>query len=225
MSTVFIHVGQAGNEVAGAFWQLAGAERPPKRWLFDERGHCRAVLIDTEPKVVRGVAASLGPEKLHARCALVEQGGRGNNWAMGYHGADVGSGGIGMAEAALEALRWQCERCDWCTGVMLCHSIGGGTGAGLGSRLLQEVRDAYPTQLITAASLSPFAAGELPLGFYNSVLALSFLQERLGLGGRAWACEGLRGLTLGEIRWDGVGWDRMQCNAMQCDRISLSLLS
>lgn len=178
MATVMLHVGQAGNEVAGAFWRLAVAERPPRRWLFDERGRCRAVLVDTEPKVVRSVASALGADRLHARCALVEQGGRGNNWAMGYNGVS-GSGGVegsSMAHAALEALRWQYEQCDWCGGLMLCHSIGGGTGAGLGSLLLQESRDAYPKQFITSASLSPFAAGELPLGFYNSALALSFLQ-------------------------------------------------
>eukprot|EP00966_Prymnesium_polylepis_P336166 7391458-Prymnesium_polylepis.2 len=178
MPTVFVHVGQAGNEIAGAFWRLASAEKPPKRWLFDERGCCRAVLVDTEPKVVRSVASALGAERLHPRCALVEQGGRGNNWAMGYNGVDGGGGASGsVADAALEALRWQVERCDWFSGLVLCHSIGGGTGAGLGSLLLQEARDAYPRRYITAASMSPFAAGELPLGYYNATLALSFLQE------------------------------------------------
>ena len=178
MSTVFVHVGQAGNEIAGAFWKLATSEKPPKRWLLDERGYCRAVLVDTEPKVVRGVANTMGADRLHPRCALVEQGGRGNNWAMGYNGVDGDGGRSGsVADAALEALRWQVERCDWCSGLMLCHSIGGGTGAGLGSLLLQEARDAYPQQYITATSLSPFAAGELPLGYYNATLALSYLQE------------------------------------------------
>ena len=180
MSTVFVHVGQAGNEIASAFWKLASSEKPPKRWLLDERGCCRAVLVDTEPKVVQGVMSTLGSEYLHPRCALVDQGGRGNNWAMGYSGSSVGgaSGRTSVANAALEALRWQVERCDWCSGIFLCHSIGGGTGAGLGSLLLQEARDFYPHQYITAASLSPFAAGELPLGYYNATLALSFLQER-----------------------------------------------
>ncbi|KAL1510183.1 hypothetical protein AB1Y20_006513 [Prymnesium parvum] len=176
MSTVFLHVGQAGNEVAAAFWKLAAAEKPPQRYLFDARGRCRAVLVDTEAKVVRGAVASVGADRLHPRCALVEQGGRGNNWAMGYHGAGDAPG-RGVADAAMEAVRWQVEGCDWFAGLTLCHSIGGGTGAGLGSLLLQEARDAYPSQYLTAASLSPFAAGELPLGFYNATLALSFLQE------------------------------------------------
>ena len=174
MSTVFLHVGQAGNEIGAAYWSLAGSEKPPKRWLFDECERARCVLVDTEPKVVRGVVRTLGADKIHPRCALVEQGGRGNNWAMGYHGVNARNG---IAEAALEALRWQWERCDWCGGLVLCHSVGGGTGSGLGSLLMQEVRDAYPRHYLTAAALCPFGAGELPLGHYNATLALSYLQE------------------------------------------------
>ena len=176
MSTIYLHCGQAGNEVGGALWKLAWAEKPPRRWFFDERGTARAVFVDTEPKVVRGVVRSLGAERVHPRCALVEQSGRGNNWAMGYNGID-GGGRNGIADAALEALRWQWERCDWCTGLVLCHSLGGGTGSGLGSLLLQEARDLYPRHYLTSAAVCPFAAGELPLGQYNATLALSFLQE------------------------------------------------
>ena len=88
MSTIWLHCGQAGNEIGSAFWRLATGERPPRKWLFDDHGCARAVFVDTEPKVVRGVVRSLGPERVHPRCALVEQSGRGNNWAMGYHGVD-----------------------------------------------------------------------------------------------------------------------------------------
>ena len=100
MSTIYVHVGQAGNAVGEAFWTLAAKEKPTKHWLFDERGRAKAVLVDTEPKVVRGVVRALGPEKVHPRCALVEQSGRGNNWAMGYHGVDSSSS---SSEAEAEA--------------------------------------------------------------------------------------------------------------------------
>lgn len=182
MSTVYLHVGQAGNEVGAALWSLAAREKPPQQWLFDERGRARCVLVDTEPKVVRGVVRALGAERIHPRCALVEQSGRGNNWAMGYHGTDSDKGKAshshnGIAEAALEALRWQWERCDWCGGLVMTASVGGGTGSGLGSLLLEAVRDEYPRHYLTAVALCPFAAGELPLGHYNATLALSYLQE------------------------------------------------
>ena len=177
-STLYLHVGQAGNEIGSAFWRLAAAEKPPKRWLFDERGRARLVLVDTEPKVVRGVVRSLGDERVHPRCALVEQSGRGNNWAMGFHGTGTGAPGApSIADAALEALRWQWERCDSCNGLVMCHSLGGGTGSGLGSLLLQELRDEHPRHYLTSLAVGPFAGGELPLSAYNSALSLSFVQE------------------------------------------------
>ena len=176
MATIFLHVGQAGNEVGAAFWSLAAQEKPPRQWLFENGKRARCVLVDTEPKVVRGVVRALGADRVHPRCALVEQSGRGNNWAMGYHGVD-GGGRNGIAQAALEALRWQWERCDWCTGLVLCHSVGGGTGSGLGSLLLEELRDEHPRHYLMAAAMCPFAMGELPLGHYNATLALSYLQE------------------------------------------------
>jgi hypothetical protein len=177
-STLYLHVGQAGNEIGSAFWRLAAAEKPPKRWLFDERGRARLVLVDTEPKVVRGVVRSLGDERVHPRCALVEQSGRGNNWAMGFHGTGTAAPGApSIADAALEALRWQWERCDSCNGLVMCHSLGGGTGSGLGSLLLQKLRDAHPRHYLTSLAVGPFAGGELPLSAYNSALSLSFVQE------------------------------------------------
>ena len=36
--------------------------------------------------MVRGVTRALGAERVHPKCALIEQSGRGNNWAMGFHG-------------------------------------------------------------------------------------------------------------------------------------------
>ena len=72
--------------MGACFWQHAARERGPRRWLLDASGRCRCVLVDTEPKAVHAAVQAVGPQRLHARCALVERGGRGNSWAMGYHG-------------------------------------------------------------------------------------------------------------------------------------------
>ena len=53
------------------------------------------MLVDTEPKVVRGVVGAVGAERLYPRCALVEQSGRGNNWAAGFHGVPACHGRSG----------------------------------------------------------------------------------------------------------------------------------
>ncbi len=64
------------------------------------------------------------------------------------------------------------------TGIVMTHSTTGGTGSGLGSRLLENLYDAYPTQFRLTASLLPsLCAGDSSLQSYNSVLTLARLQE------------------------------------------------
>jgi len=66
-NTMFLHVGQCGNQVALPLWSLAAAERriaSPDSFtndhnssgahpLFDPAsGHARAVFVDSEPKAI-----------------------------------------------------------------------------------------------------------------------------------------------------------------------------
>lgn len=143
--------------------------------------------------MVHGAVRAVGAERFHPQCVLAEQSGRGNNWAAGFYGPTVaeagpgqiglrgscatGAGGGAVCDAALEALRWQWERADGCAGVVLAHSLGGGTGSGLGSRLLLELRDRHPKHHLLSACAAPFGPGELPLAAYNAMLALASLHE------------------------------------------------
>lgn len=71
----------------------------------------------------------------------------------------------------------QFEACDRVQSVVISHSTGGGTGAGLGSRLVEDVRDAFPSVWSVASAVTPFRGGEAPLQNYNSLLTLAKLQE------------------------------------------------
>lgn len=112
--------------------------------------------------------------------------GRGGNFALGYAGG-VAALPVGataptlrpeLVELALEATRREVERCHEAhLGTVMLHSLGGGTGSGLGTRLLEEFRDTFPSSLILAVSVLPITVGENPLQSYNSLLALSSLQE------------------------------------------------
>lgn len=145
--------------------------------------------------------------------------GRGNNWAHGYRQPGEGSsgyedegfsdsfGGSGPREDgrvlidALRAIRRVMEPTDGRgsvfederpTDILLVYSLAGGTGSGLGSRLLHELRAAYPKVLLLAAVVapnmaSPSAAGEAggsaggggdtPTQSYNVVLAMKKLRD------------------------------------------------
>ena len=57
----------------------------------------------------------------------------------------------------------------------MTHSLGGGTGSGLGTRLFSWIKDSFPLVNLLAVSCAGFAH-ESPVQNYNAVLALARLQ-------------------------------------------------
>ncbi|OUM56765.1 hypothetical protein PIROE2DRAFT_34370, partial [Piromyces sp. E2] len=57
------------------------------------------------------------------------------------------------------------------------HSIAGGTGSGLFSRIIEEIKDRYPKTCISTYSIFPFESGENALQYYNSIFSLSWIQK------------------------------------------------
>jgi hypothetical protein len=62
---------------------------------------------------------------------LYDVSGAGNNWAHGHHGY-----GPQYRDALLGRIRSAAEAADSLQGFLLLHSLGGGTGSGLGTYLL-----------------------------------------------------------------------------------------
>ncbi|KAI4885566.1 hypothetical protein NFI96_016859 [Prochilodus magdalenae] len=182
MSAVVLQVGQGGNQLGLEWWRLLG--RHKKRCPFSSRsGRLAAVCVDTEPKVLRGARefvrkdSTLFPfSKLHPASIIEGKGGRGGNWAYGYHGGP-GEGGRALLERTMEALRQEAERRDYYGGTVLLHSLGGGTGSGLGSRLCEQIRDEFPVGHILTVSVVPHQSGESPLQHYNTLLSLASLHR------------------------------------------------
>eukprot|EP00913_Durusdinium_trenchii_P028771 g26982.t1 len=63
------------------------------------------------------------------------------------------------------------EGCDCLQGFQLCHSLGGGTGAGMGTRLISKVREEYPDRIMETFSVIPSPK------VYNAVLSFHQLVE------------------------------------------------
>lgn len=59
----------------------------------------------------------------------------------------------------------------------MLHSTGGGTGSGLGSRVVESLADEYPRATRLAVSVLPFESGGSPLQCYNAALALRSVHE------------------------------------------------
>ena len=100
-----------------------------------------------------------------------EGGGAGNNWANGY---DIAQS---VQEEILEMMDREADGSESLEGFLMCHSIAGGTGSGMGSFLLERLNDHFPKKLIQTYSVFPNQAdsSDVVVQPYNSLLTLKRL--------------------------------------------------
>ena len=67
------------------------------------------------------------------------QSGAGNNWAKGHY-----TEGAELVDSVLDVVRKESESCDCLQGFQMTHSLGGGTGSGMGTLLISKIREEYP---------------------------------------------------------------------------------
>uniref|UniRef100_A0A8C8A681 Tubulin gamma chain n=1 Tax=Otus sunia TaxID=257818 RepID=A0A8C8A681_9STRI len=146
-----------------------------RRRADDEHYIPRAVLLDLEPRVIHSILNSpyanlYNPENIY----LSEHGGgAGNNWASGF------SQGEKIHEDIFDIIDREADGSDSLEGFVLCHSIAGGTGSGLGSYLLERLNDRYPKKLVETYSVFPNQdeMSDVVVQPYNSLLTLKRLTQ------------------------------------------------
>lgn len=74
----------------------------------------------------------------------------GNNWAKGHY-----TEGAELIESVLDVVRKEAENCDCLQGFQLAHSLGGGTGSGMGTLLISKIREEYPDRITSTFSVYP----------------------------------------------------------------------
>lgn len=169
--SIVLTVGQAGNAVGAELWELLCEEKASRApsGLFRLTGEARGVMVDSEPKVMGRLKRN---RSLRREAMVCDAGGagRGNNWAYGYSAGqsaelqDYPFGTEpGLVARVMDVVRKEAEACDVYTGCMMLHSVAGGTGSGLGCRLAQEMRDAYPINYLLSAAIAPFDTGDTPM--------------------------------------------------------------
>jgi tubulin beta len=60
----------------------------------------------------------------------------GNNWAKGHY-----TEGAELVDQVLDVVRREAEGCDSLQGFQITHSLGGGTGSGMGTLLISKIRE------------------------------------------------------------------------------------
>ncbi|KAA0186480.1 hypothetical protein FBUS_00073 [Fasciolopsis buskii] len=92
----------------------------------------------------------------------------------GYSGT---SGSDHLYTEALNAVRREAERVDRCLGLCLVHSLAGGTGSGLGLRLVEDIGSDMALRLRICFTVAPHRYGDSPLQAYNSLFCLARLTQ------------------------------------------------
>ena len=110
----------------------------------------RAVLVDLEPGTMDSVRSSPYGKLFRPDNFVYGQSGAGNNWAKGHY-----TEGAELVDSVLDVIRKESETCDCLQGFQLAHSLGGGTGSGMGTLLISKIREEYPDRIMTTFSVVP----------------------------------------------------------------------
>ncbi|KAK3247087.1 gamma-tubulin [Cymbomonas tetramitiformis] len=107
--------------------------------------------------------------------ALLQQGthGAGNNWARGHY-----TEGVEFIDQVMDVARKEVEGCDCMQGFQMCHSLGGGTGSGMGTLLFAKLREEYPDRMLVSFPVFPTPkVSDVIVEPYNATLAIHQLTE------------------------------------------------
>jgi len=192
---VSIHLGQAGVQVGNACWELYCLEHGiqpdgtmPSDTSMDNETDAfntffsetsggkhvpRAIYFDLEPSVIDEVRTGKYKQLFHPEQLITGKEDAANNYARGHY--TVGREKI---ELVMDRIRKLADHCTGLQGFLIFHAVGGGTGSGFGSLLLERLSAdygkkskldfcVYPSPKISTAVVEP----------YNSVLSTHSLLE------------------------------------------------
>ncbi|KAL8781900.1 MAG: hypothetical protein Q9194_000093 [Teloschistes cf. exilis] len=190
---VHLQTGQCGNQVGAAFWQTISGEHgldgsgtyngtsdlqlERMNVYFNEAANNkyvpRAVLVDLEPGTMDAVRSSPFGQLFRPDNFVFGQSGAGNNWAKGHY-----TEGAELVDQVLDVVRREAEGCDCLQGFQITHSLGGGTGAGMGTLLISKIREEFPDRMMATFSVMPSPkVSDTVVEPYNATLSVHQLVE------------------------------------------------
>jgi len=194
---ISIHVGQAGIQVGNACWELfclehgiqrdgtAPSNKPARRGAGEDPFNTffyesqigkhvpRCIFLDLEPSVIDEVRTGTYKQLFHPQQLISGKEDAANNYARGHYTI-----GKEIVDLCLDRIRKLTDNCTGLQGFLFFNSVGGGTGSGLGSLLLERLSvdygkksklgfTVYPSPQVSTAVVEP----------YNSVLSTHSLLE------------------------------------------------
>jgi len=190
---VHLQAGQCGNQIGAKFWEVMSGEHGVDSTgtyvgdddiqlerinvYFNEgqggRYVPRAVLTDLEPGTMDAIRAGSHGSLFRPDNYVFGQSGAGNNWAKGHY-----TEGAELVDSIMEVIRKETETCDVLQGFQITHSMGGGTGAGMGTLIVSKIREEYPDRIMSTYSVVPSPkVSDTVVEPYNATLSVHQLVE------------------------------------------------
>ncbi|TQS31500.1 hypothetical protein Golomagni_08216, partial [Golovinomyces magnicellulatus] len=157
-----LHIYKRGSLANGGHGDASGNKYVP-----------RAVLVDLEPGTMEAVRAGPFGQLFRPDNFVFGQSGAGNNWAKGHY-----TEGAELVDNVLDVVRREAEGCDCLQGFQITHSLGGGTGAGMGTLLISKIREEFPDRMMATFSVLPSpGSSDTVVEPYNATLSVHQLVE------------------------------------------------
>lgn len=190
---VHISAGQCGNQIGTQFWEricsehgldndgyYVGSNPLEKKGLnvyFNEASSGkyvpRSINVDLEPATLEAVRYSKLGNLFRPDNFVNGQSSAGNVWAKGHY-----TEGADLIESVMELVRREAENADSLQGFQISHSLGGGTGSGLGTLLLSRIKEEYPDRMLATFSVVPSPqVSDTVTEPYNATLSIHQLLE------------------------------------------------
>jgi tubulin alpha len=156
-------VGEGGTDSFNTFFHETGTGKHVPR----------SIMLDLEPSVVDEIRTGSYRQLYHPEQLISGKEDAANNFARGHYTV-----GKEIVDLALDRIRKLADQCTGLQGFMVYQAVGGGTGSGLGSLLLERLSvdygkkmkmgfTVYPSPQVSTAVVEP----------YNSVLTTHSLLE------------------------------------------------
>ncbi|OEH75813.1 tubulin epsilon chain [Cyclospora cayetanensis] len=147
----------------------------------------RAFLVDMEEGVIHGLLRGPFSSLFDEALVITDVSGSGNNWARGHevYGELHGSLIADTVSRALEdcdspqvgQAAFQTSNTVYPQAFLFVHSLGGGTGSGLGTKCLEMMADLHPQLARLVCAVSPGNTDDVITSPYNTALALRELRQ------------------------------------------------
>jgi len=196
---VHLQAGQCGNQIGANFWRTITLEHGLNfNGQFDENAYPkeekhvrlerlnvyyneakdskwvpRSLLVDLEPGVINDIKSGELGTLFRPENMIHGANGAGNNWAKGHY-----TEGSELVDSVLEIVRKEVEGCECLQGFQFTHSLGGGTGSGMGTLLITKIRELFPEKIMSAFSVVPSPkVSNAVVEPYNATLSIHQLIE------------------------------------------------